>query len=172
MSPENDPLSYTEVKASRRSSFSLPLKGVTTVVMQCNVGGHLLGLGNNPSLLSYDHRTTTAFGGRRYTQMSSFSPSFLLVGGLLPKDRKTWVHPPFLDSTMPNGEESSDDAAAGRIWQSQQGRSLPFWCKRRQGGPSLGHWTCRRGTWGARHWEKLGFCDLPKLAWVLGLLGH
>ncbi|KAG8497357.1 hypothetical protein CXB51_008627 [Gossypium anomalum] len=27
--------------------------------------------------------------------MSSFSPSFLLVGGLLPKDRKTWVHPPF-----------------------------------------------------------------------------
>ncbi|KAG8492014.1 hypothetical protein CXB51_015330 [Gossypium anomalum] len=68
----------------------------------------LLGLGNNPSLLPHDHRATTVFGGR-----------------LAPQRSKDVGSPPFfLDSTTPNGEESSDDAAAGWIWHTTGQRAV------------------------------------------------
>ncbi|TYI21557.1 hypothetical protein ES332_A06G045200v1 [Gossypium tomentosum] len=86
--------------------------------------------------------------------MSSFNPSFLLVGGLLPKDRKTRVHPPFLDSTTLNGEESSDDAAARWIW-----------CGRGEGTRRLfGRGLCRHHVRSGAHrgtdMETLGFLSL------------
>ncbi|KAG8483558.1 hypothetical protein CXB51_022469 [Gossypium anomalum] len=92
--------------------------------------------------------------------------------GLAPQRSKDVGSPSlFLDSTTPNGEESSDDAAAGWIWQSQRGRSLPFWCKRRQGSRASGIGCADEARGGVRRWEEIRVSKSTEIGLGFGPVG-
>ncbi|TYH81591.1 hypothetical protein ES332_D03G211500v1 [Gossypium tomentosum] len=55
----------------------------------------LLGFQRNPSLPSFNRRTTTALDGWRYTKMGSFSSPLFYLLEASSKNEKTRVQPPF-----------------------------------------------------------------------------